>query len=242
MEEFKRRDLLLTDKQIEKIASVKIAIFGLGGVGGYVVEALSRMGVENFILCDGDIISLSNINRQILSLHSNIGRKKTDVAKERITDINPSAYVDNRSYYFKSETCPSFPFDMDYIADCIDSVNDKILLVDEANKRGIPIISSMGTGNRLFASFKIADIKETNTDPIAKIMRKELKKLGIENLKVLFSDQKPLNPYINSNTKEKRTPGSLSYVVGIAGLMMAEEIIKDILKSCDIIENVCTHS
>lgn len=229
MEELSRRDLLLTEEQIQKIANAKVAIFGLGGVGGYVFETLVRMGVNNFMICDGDTVSLSNINRQILALHSCVGEPKTEVAMKRAIDINPLINIDCHSYYFNPDTSVLFDFnDVDYVVDCIDSTNDKILLISMT--RGIPTISSMGVGNRLKANFKISTIDKTNTDPLSKKMRVELRKLGISDLKVLYSDSKAINPYEGVNDNRKRVPGSISYVVGIAGLMIAEEVINDIIK------------
>lgn len=218
---FERRDLLLNQLEIEKIESAKVALFGLGGVGGYTLEALVRMGMKNLFLCDGDVFDKSNLNRQILSTQSVIGVNKAKVAKERVLSINPQANVLVFDKFIDEETINEINFDFDYIVDAIDDSKAKVLLAKKAQELGIPIISMMGAGNRLSANFIVSDINKTEYDPLAKKMRFLLKNEGIKHLKVVYTKDLPL--------RQASPVGSISYVVGQAGLKLAEEVIKDII-------------
>jgi len=237
-----RTELLLGNKNMEKLKTAHIAVFGIGGVGGYVAEALARSGIGGLDLIDNDIISESNINRQIIALHSTIGRHKTEVMKERIKDINPECEVTEYRCFFLPENQADLDFaKYNYIVDAVDTVTAKIELVLAAQRAKSPVISSMGTGNKLDPSrFRVADIYQTSVCPLAKVMRKELKKKGVEKLKTVFSDEEP-KKYAESGlcinlmsdnsekTLKRSIPGSLAYVPSVAGLMMASEVIKDIL-------------
>ena len=196
MEPFARTALLLGDKAMKKLKNAKVAVFGLGGVGGYVVEALARSGVGALELVDHDTISLTNINRQIFATHSTVGMDKAEAAKQRVLDIDPSIQVTARKEFFMPDTAEGFDFaSYDYVVDAIDTVPGKLALVVAAQAAGTPIISSMGTGNKLDPSkFQIADIKKTSVCPLARIMRKECAKRGIKHLKVLFSTEDPITP------------------------------------------------
>ena len=224
---FSRTELLIGKENIEKLRDKKIAIFGLGGVGSFVTEGIIRCGIKNLILVDNDEISPSNINRQLYALQSTIGKKKTDLAKERCLDINPLANIQTFNLFYLEETQNQIDFsDCDYIIDAIDTVSAKLLLIENAKKLNVPIISSMGTGNKLnpFA-FQIADIFKTSVCPLARTMRYELKKRGynsktLKNLKVLFSTEIPASSI--------RPPASISFVPSVAGLMIASEVIKDL--------------
>lgn len=229
-EQFSRTELLLGTEGVLRLKNARVAVFGVGGVGGFAVEALARAGIGTLDLIDKDDISVSNINRQIVATHSTIGKLKTDVAKDRILDINPNAVVNTFHTFYLPETADMFDFTQyDYIIDAIDTVTGKIQLIMEADKTGTPIISSMGAGNKLDASaFKVADIYKTNVCPLAKVMRRELKKRGIKKLKVVYSEEQPLK--INAETQDirKAVPGSVSFVPSVAGLILAGEVIKDI--------------
>lgn len=224
---FSRTELLIGKENIEKLRDKKIAIFGLGGVGSFVTEGIIRCGIKNLILVDNDEISPSNINRQLYALQSTIGKKKTDLAKERCLDINPLANIQTFNLFYLEETQNQIDLsDCDYIIDAIDTVSAKLLLIENAKKLNIPIISSMGTGNKLnpFA-FQISDIFKTSVCPLARTMRYELKKRGynsktLKNLKVLFSTENPASSI--------RPPASISFVPSVAGLMIASEVIKDL--------------
>lgn len=224
---FSRTELLIGKENIEKLRDKKVAIFGLGGVGSFVTEGIIRCGIKNLILVDNDEISPSNINRQLYALQSTIGKKKTDLAKERCLDINPLANIQTFNLFYLEETQNQIDLsDCDYIIDAIDTVSAKLLLIENAKKLNVPIISSMGTGNKLnpFA-FQIADIFKTSVCPLARTMRYELKKRGynsktLKNLKVLFSTEIPASSI--------RPPASISFVPSVAGLMIASEVIKDL--------------
>lgn len=234
--QFSRTELLIGKEGIEKLKKSKVAIFGIGGVGSYVVEGLSRAGIQDFILIDNDLISESNINRQIIATHKTINKLKVEVAKQRILEINPNAKIETIEEFFMPESENILDESISYIVDAIDTVTAKIELVLRANKLNIPIISCMGTGNKLDPTkFEITDIYNTSVCPLAKVMRKELKNRGIKNLKVLYSKEKPID--INSlkilqekNYSNKKTPGSISFVPSVAGLIIAGEVIKDIIK------------
>lgn len=224
---FSRTELLIGKENIEKLRDKKVAIFGLGGVGSFVTEGIIRCGIKNLILVDNDEISPSNINRQLYALQSTIGKKKTDLAKERCLDINPLANIQTFNLFYLEETQNQIDLsDCDYIIDAIDTVSAKLLLIENAKKLNVPIISSMGTGNKLnpFA-FQISDIFKTSVCPLARTMRYELKKRGynskiLKNLKVLFSTEIPASSI--------RPPASISFVPSVAGLMIASEVIKDL--------------
>lgn len=228
--QFARTELLLGKDGIEKIKKSKIAIFGIGGVGSYVVEGLARAGVSNFILVDKDVVDLTNLNRQLIATHSTIGKPKVEVAKERILSINPNAKVDIYQEFFMPETKGIINESIDYIIDCIDTVTAKIELVVRANNLNIPIISSMGTGNKLEPTqFEITDIYKTSVCPLAKVMRKELKSRNIKKLKVLYSKEEPIK-HEGKDENGKTLPGSVPFVPSVAGLIIAGEVVKDIIK------------
>lgn len=229
LNQFSRTELLIGKQGIEKLQKAKVAIFGIGGVGSYTVEGLARSGIENFILVDNDIVSLTNINRQIIATHKTIGMPKVKVAKQRILEINPNANVEIYQQLFMPETEGILAEDIDYIIDCVDTVKAKIELVMRANKLNIPIISCMGTGNKLDPTrFEVTDISKTSVCPLAKVMRKELKNRGIRKLKVIYSKEEPIK--IIESTEEKVKAGSISFVPSVAGLIIAGEVIKDIIK------------
>lgn len=229
--QFSRTLLLIGESGLEKLKNAKVAVFGLGGVGSYVVEALVRSGVQNFVLVDKDVVSLSNINRQIIATHNTVGRLKVDIEKERILSINPTANVETFAEFFMPGNSEILNNSITYIVDAIDTVTAKIELVMQAQKLGIPIISSMGTGNKLNPClFEITDIYKTQVCPLAKVMRKELKQRGVKHLKVLYSKEEPLKSGIIGENG-KAIPGSISFVPSVAGLIIAGEVIKDLLKT-----------
>lgn len=230
--EFSREELLIGAEAIEKLKNSKVAIFGIGGVGSYVLEALARAGVQNFVLVDNDKISITNINRQIIATHKTLEKDKVEVAKDRVLDINPEAKIEIYKEFFTIESEAKYlNSSVSYIADCIDTVSSKIELIERANKLNIPIISSMGTGNKLDATkFEITDIYKTSVCPLAKVIRKELRKRNIKNLEVIYSKEEPIKILKNEeNIKGKQVPGSISYVPSVAGLMLAERIIKKLI-------------
>lgn len=227
--QFSRTELLIGKEGIDKLSKSKVAIFGIGGVGSFVVEALARVGIGHFILIDKDEVDLTNINRQIIATHKTIGMPKVEVAKQRILDINPNAIVETHQEFFMPETEGILDNTIDYIADCVDTVTAKIELVVRAEKLHIPIISSMGTGNKLDpGKFEVTDIYKTSVCPLAKVMRKELKDRNIKKLKVVYSKEEPIK--VQSNGGGKKAPGSISFVPSVAGLIIAGEVIKDIIK------------
>ncbi len=228
---------------MEHLSECRVAVFGIGGVGGYVCEALARSGVGAFDLIDDDIVCMSNLNRQIIATQKTVGRYKTDVMKERILDINPNAVINTYQCFFLTENASDFPFDKyDYVVDAIDTVTAKIELVMQCDKTGVPIISSMGAGNKLDPTqFQVADIYKTKMDPLARVMRQELKKRGIKKLKVVYSEEKPISPSADrtgesqgdkdSHSSKRRTiPGSTAFVPSVAGLIIAGEVIKDLTR------------
>ncbi len=247
LNQFSRTELLIGKKGIEKLQSAKVAIFGIGGVGSFVVEGLARAGVGNFILVDDDKVCLTNLNRQLIATHKTVGKFKVDVAKERILDINPNANVETYKEFFMPDSKEILDNSVNYIVDAVDTVTAKIELVIRANKLNIPIISCMGTGNKLDPTlFKVTDIYKTNICPLAKVMRKELRTRGIKKLKVVYSEEEPIKPdetlesscktgcICPPGTKRKCTaknqvPGSVSFVPSVAGLIIAGEVIKDII-------------
>ena len=236
-DQFMRTELLLGKAAMEKLKCSRVAVFGVGGVGGYVCEALVRSGVEYFDLIDNDKVSLTNLNRQIIATHKTIGRDKVEVMKERMMDINPNVKVRIYKSFFLPENANEFPFDeYDYIVDAVDTVTAKIELVVRAEEKDIPIISSMGAGNKLDAQrFRIADIYDTKVCPLAKVMRRELKKRNIKTLKVIYSEEIPVQAAEGSTLPEEEEssirraiPGSVAFVPSVAGLIIAEEVIKDL--------------
>ena len=239
--EFSRTGLLLGEAAMKKLNESKVAVFGVGGVGGYVVEALARSGVGALDLIDNDKVSITNINRQIIATHSAIGRYKVDIFLDRIKDINPLCKVNCHRTFYLPETAGQFDFsEYDYIVDAIDTVTGKIALVLQAKEAGIPIISSMGAGNKLDGSqFRVADIYKTKVCPLAKVMRRECKKRGIDSLKVVYSEEKPVRHQADNEvcgeTEEipqgrRALPGSIAFVPSAAGLIIAAEIVKDLTK------------
>ena len=232
--EFSRTELLLGAEGMEKLKRARVAVFGIGGVGGYAVEALARAGIGALDLIDNDVISLTNINRQIIALHSTVGLPKTDVMAARVRDINPECEVRTYQTFYGPDTAEQFDFaQYDYIIDAIDTVTGKLALAVNAQKANTPIISSMGTGNKLDpTAFTVTDIYKTSFCPLARIMRKELRKRGIERLKVVYSEEEALTP--EGVTEElpqgrRSIPGSVSFVPSAAGLILAGEVIKDIV-------------
>ncbi len=224
-DQFSRTRLLLGNQAMQKLSGSRVAVFGVGGVGGYVAEALARSGVGALDLIDHDQVSLSNINRQIIALHSTIGEYKVDVMKSRIADINPVCQVLAHRCFFLPETKDEFDFsDYDYVVDAVDTVTAKIQLILQAQKAEIPVISSMGTGNKLNpAEFEVADIYHTSVCPLARVMRRELKKRGVEKLKVVYSKEEP------KDCGGQRVPGSTAFVPSVAGLIIASEVVKDLV-------------
>ena len=239
--EFSRTELLLGSAAMEHLAKARIAVFGLGGVGGYAVEALVRSGVGALDLIDHDVVSVSNLNRQILATHNTLGMLKTEAAKERILSINPKCRVIVHNTFFLPDTASEFDFrSYDYVIDAIDTVTGKIQLVLAAQAAGTPIISAMGAGNKLDpTAFRVADIYETQGCPLARVMRRELKHLGVEKLKVVYSTEKPQGGYAEEGNlpigeeqagkRAKTVPGSVAFVPSVAGLILAGEVIKDLI-------------
>lgn len=236
-EKFIRTELLLGKESMDRLASSRVAVFGVGGVGGYTVEALARSGVGTIDIIDNDTVSVSNINRQIIATVDTVGKLKVDVAKERILSINPDATVNAYPNFYTPETAHTFDFTKyDYVVDAIDTVTGKISLVMKANEAGVPIISSMGAGNKLDATaFEVTDIYKTSVCPLAKVMRKELKDRGIKKLKVVYSKEMPIKPVVNPDVEvvpgKRQTPGSISFVPSVVGLIVAGEVIKDIVNN-----------
>ena len=249
LNQFSRTELVIGKEGLEKLSNAKVAIFGLGGVGSFVLEGLVRAGVGNFVLIDDDRICLTNLNRQILATRKTVGQPKVEVAKQRILDINPDANVEIHQEFFMPETEGILDNSIDYIVDCIDTVTAKIELVVRADKLNIPIISCMGTGNKLDPTrFEVTDIYKTSVCPLAKVMRKELRSGGIKKLKVVYSKEEPVrlnettensckhNCICPPGTKRKCTirnqvPGSVSFVPSVAGLIIAGEVVKSILNN-----------
>ncbi|MBR2043945.1 MAG: tRNA threonylcarbamoyladenosine dehydratase [Clostridia bacterium] len=223
-EEFSRTERIIGEKAAKRLDDCRVAVFGVGGVGGHAAEAIVRAGVGGIDLIDFDTISLSNINRQLAALHSTVGQKKVEVLKQRFLDINPNLAVNTFPVFYGADTENEFDLAAyDYIVDAIDSVNAKLLLIENATKSGVPIISSMGAGNKLNPTdFKVADIYKTSVCPLAKVVRTELKKRGIKKLKCVYSEEIPLI--------KATPPGSVSFVPSAVGLIIAGEVIKDLIK------------
>ena len=233
LDQFSRTELIIGRDAINKLHNSKVAVFGIGGVGSFVVESLVRAGVGKFVLVDKDEVDITNINRQIIATHNTIGKAKVEVAKERILEINPKAEVEIYKEFFLPETEGILDNSIDYVVDCVDTVTAKIELVVRTNKLNIPIISAMGTGNKLDPTkFEVADIYKTSVCPLAKVMRKELKTRNINKLKVVYSKEEPIKHKEQSKEElygTKQTPGSISFVPSVAGLIIAGEVIKDLI-------------
>ena len=233
-EQFLRTEMLLGRDAIEKLNSARVAVFGLGGVGGYAVEALARSGVGSLDLIDSDIVSISNLNRQILAAHSTVGMLKVEAGKRRVLDINPDCQVRTYPVFYTPETADSFDFTQyDYIVDAIDTVTGKLALVERAVAVNTPIICCMGTGNKLDASaLQVADISKTSMCPLARVMRKELAKRGIRHLKVVYSQEEAITPTgweeEAAALGKRQIPGSVAFVPGAAGLLLAGEVVRDL--------------
>lgn len=234
MEQFSRSELLLGKENMEKLKRSRVAVFGIGGVGGFAAEALARTGVGALELFDMDTVSITNINRQIIAALDTVGKYKTDVMKERIALINPEADVVSHRCFFLPDNSAEFDFSKyDYVVDAVDTVTAKIEIVMKCRENGVPIISSMGAGNKLDPTrFEVEDIYKTSVCPLARVMRTELRKRGVERLKVVYSKEPPVVPLPSKETAKKSVPGSLAFVPSVAGLIIAGEVIKDL---CGII-------
>lgn len=247
LNQFSRTELLLGEEKMERLAKAKVAIFGIGGVGGYVAEALARSGVGSFVLVDDDKVCLTNINRQIIATRKTVGKYKAEVMKERILDINPQAQVEVRKCFYLPETASEFDFtEYSYVVDAVDTVTAKIEIIMRAKEANVPVISSMGAGNKLDPTkFQVADIYKTTMCPLAKVMRREMKKRGVKKLKVVYSTEPAMKPREDMHTScrencicppgaahkctERRAiPGSIAFVPSVAGLILAGEVVKDL--------------
>ena len=227
---FSRAELLLGEEALEKLRSARVALFGIGGVGSFAAEALARGGVGHITLVDGDTVSITNINRQLIALHSTVGKEKTAVMAERIADISPETEVETYPVVYGAENRDLLDFSTyDYVIDAIDTVTSKLILIEEAKKAGVPVISCMGTGNKFHPErFEVTDISKTSVCHLAKVMRKELKVRGIKNVKVVYSKEEPQKPAESPETGKRQIPGSLSFVPPVAGLLLAGEVIRHI--------------
>ncbi|WP_031557640.1 tRNA threonylcarbamoyladenosine dehydratase [Lachnospira multipara] len=240
MERFKRTEVLLGSDALYKLNSKRVCIFGVGGVGGYVVEALVRAGIGHIDIVDKDVVSESNINRQIIASYKTIGISKVEAFKERIKDINPDCEVIAHNCFYLPETRDEFDFSQyDYVVDAVDTVTAKIDIIMQAKNANTPVISAMGAGNKLDPTmFEVADIYKTSMCPLAKVMRRELKKRQVKNLKVVYSKEVPISPNVSEEellkemeeTKKRSIPGSISFVPSVAGLILASEVVKDLIK------------
>ena len=244
--QFMRTELLLGEEGIENLSNARVAVFGIGGVGGYVTEALCRSGVGALDLIDHDTVSVTNLNRQVIALHSTVGQYKTDVMEKRLLDINPDVKITIHKCFYLPETKDQFDFSVySYVVDAVDTVTAKLLLAEEAKTAGVPLISSMGTGNKLDPSFlQVSDVFETSVDPLARVMRRELRKRGIDHLKVVWSTEEPRKPLLDARTirmmegspvpeesvRLKDIPGSSAFVPAAAGLLIASEVVRDLIK------------
>ena len=234
---FIRTQMLLGEDAMERLATSRVAVFGLGGVGGHVVEALARSGIGALDLIDNDTVALSNLNRQIIATENTLGELKTEAAKARVLSVNPNCRVTQHNCFFLPENADTFDFSaFDYVVDAIDTVSGKLAIIEKALAAGVPVISSMGTGNKLNpAMLTVSDISETSYDPLARVMRRELKKRGITSLKVVWSREKALTPAAPPGEADKpsgsrrSTPGSTPFVPGCAGLILASEVVRDLL-------------
>ena len=238
LDQYSRTRLLLGEEGVQRLKSARVALFGLGGVGGYVAEALARSGIGAMDLVDNDTVSLTNLNRQMLATHSSIGRYKVDVALDRIQDIDPSITVRTYRTFYLPETAEEFDFSQyDYVVDAIDTVTGKLALITQAKAAGVPVISCMGTGNKLnAAAFRVADISKTSGCALARIMRKECAKRNLRGIKVVYSEELPSAggdseelAAERAGSSRRSTPGSVAFVPGVAGLIMAGEVVKDLI-------------
>lgn len=229
---FSRTEMLFGKENVEKLKNKKVIVFGIGGVGGYVCEALARTGVGFIDLVDNDTVSESNINRQIIALHSTVGKFKTEVMRERLLDINPNIEINIYNCFYTPETSNQFDFSKyDYVVDAIDTVSGKIELVLQAQKCNTPIIASMGTGNKINpCGFKVADIYKTSVCPLARVMRTELKKRGVKKLKVVYSEETPISHADPTKENGRYIPASCAFIPSVAGLIIASEVIKELIK------------
>ncbi len=233
---FQRTEMLLGESVMDRLKNARVAVFGLGGVGGYVVEALARSGVGALDLIDNDKVALSNLNRQVIATENTVGKYKTEAARDRVLSINPGCRVTLHTCFFLPENADIFDFSAwDYVVDAIDTVSGKLAIIEKARAAGVPVISSMGTGNKINpAMLTVSDIGETSCDPLARVMRRELKKRGIASLKVVWSREQPIAPAAPPDPGEapahgkRSTPGSTAFVPGCAGLILASEVVKDL--------------
>lgn len=225
-DQYSRTEMIIGTEAVEKIKAASVIVFGIGGVGSYVVEGLARAGIGKLVLVDNDVVDITNINRQLPALHSTVGLPKAQVMANRVKDINPECVVEAVECFFMPDTADTFDFKgFDYVVDAIDTVTGKLALIEKAYNEDVPVISSMGTGNKLEPSqFKITAIEKTKVCPLAKVMRKELKSRGIKGVKVLWSEEEPIKQ------EGVRTPGSISFVPSVAGLMIAGEVVRDIIR------------
>lgn len=238
LDQFSRTELLLGKEGMDRLLRARVAVFGIGGVGGHCVEALVRSGIREIDLVDNDVVSLTNINRQLVALHTTIGKPKVEVMKERILAINPEAKVHLHQCFFLPENADEFPFDQyDYVVDAVDTVTAKIELILKSQAAGVPVISSMGAGNKMDpTAFEVADIYKTSVCPLAKVMRRELKKRGVKKLKVVYSKEEAIQPVYKEKMCEQETkgtagrlaPGSIAFVPSVAGMILAGEVVKDL--------------
>jgi tRNA A37 threonylcarbamoyladenosine dehydratase len=232
-DQFSRTELLIGKEGVEKLSGSRVAVFGIGGVGGYVVEALVRSGLGSIDLIDNDKVSLTNINRQIIATHKTIGMYKVDAAEERIKEINPEVNIKKYNMFFMPETADKIDFSVyDYVVDAIDTVAGKLEIIERAKKAGVPVISSMGAGNKMHPEmFEVADISKTSVCPLAKVIRQELKKRGIKKVKAVYSKELPIKPAESDEKTEgkRQIPGSNAFVPSAAGLIIAGEVIRDLL-------------
>lgn len=240
-DQFLRTKLLFGDNGMERLKNAKVIVFGVGGVGGFVIEALARSGIGNLTIVDKDTVSITNINRQIIALNSTIDRYKCEVMEERIKDINPSCNVDKRVCFYLPQNKDEFDFSLyDYVVDCVDTVTAKITIIEEAKRNNVKVISAMGAGNKLDPTMlKVSDIYKTKVDPLARVMRTELKKRNIKKLKVVYSEEVPVNipleDRIVDEVTKKVTPGSTAFVPSAMGLIIAREVIMDLLKKIEYV-------
>ena len=227
-----RTEMLIGKEGVERLGKARVAVFGVGGVGGYICEALCRAGVGNIDIFDRDTVSLSNINRQIIALHSTVGREKVNVMKERMLDINPDCKIEANNVFYLPENADMYDLSKyDYIADAVDTVSAKLEIATRAYKLGVPVISAMGAGNKTDPTrFEVADISDTSVCPLARVMRRELKTRGVKKYKVVYSKEEPRKSGVTDPESGKAIPGSLSFVPSAMGLIMAGEIIKDLIK------------
>lgn len=234
LNQFSRTEMLFGKKAMQKLASARVAVFGIGGVGGYVVEALARSGVGALDLIDNDTVSLTNINRQIIATLETVGKYKVDIAAQRVNEINPDCVVNTHNIFYLPQNADALDFSQyDYVVDAIDTVAGKLAIIEKAYNCGVRVISCMGTGNKTDpTAFRVADINQTSVCPLARVMRRELKKRGITALKVVYSREEPLKPLENSGEASQRReiPASCAFVPSVAGLIIAGEVIKDLIK------------